>query len=238
MGVMILRPGQRLVAPHVRIVQPSMAAAAASGWWLSGGISAANCVAAYAPKGAASLAASYSNLNNPGTNNAAPGVAPTFATASGWTFNGTTQYLTTGIVPGNNYSAIVRFTSYSAPTTSNAAIVGSAISSAPNTGLTLGKALTTGALRFRNGDVGYTDASTATSGVMAAAGANAYLNGSSVSSGLGGSGGNANAMMIGALNFGGTINSFSSVIIIAVAIYNTTLSGSQVSALTTAMNAL
>ena len=82
---------------------------AASGWWLSGGISAANCKAAYAPKGAASLVASYSNLNAPGTNDAAPGTAPTWDATNGWIFNGTNQYLTTGIVPAAGYSMIVRF---------------------------------------------------------------------------------------------------------------------------------
>jgi len=238
MGVMILRPGQRLIAPHVRIVQPSMAAAAASGWWLSGGISAANCAAAYAAKGAASLAASYINLNNPGTNNAAPGVAPTFAGATGWTFNGSTQYLTTGINPGNNYSAIIRFSSFSTPGSANAVALGSAISASPNTGLTLGKTVSTGTLRFRNGDTAYVDASTATSGVMAAAGANAYLNGSLVNSGLGGSGSNAFPIYIAANSNSGSVSNFSTIVIVALAIYNTTLSGSQVAALTTAINAL
>ena len=83
-------------------------AAAAGGWWLTGGIAAANCIAAYQPKGAASLAASYVNLANPGTNDATVGVAPTLA-AGGWVLNGSTQYL---IVPpiGTGYSAIVQFT--------------------------------------------------------------------------------------------------------------------------------
>jgi hypothetical protein len=54
-------------------------------WWLAGGISAANCIAAYQPKGAADLATSYVNLNAPGTNNAAPLTgAPTFNAALGW----------------------------------------------------------------------------------------------------------------------------------------------------------
>ena len=58
-------------------------AGAAAQWWLSGGVSAANCVAAYQPIGATSLAASYTNLANPGTYTAAPGVAPTFDAATG-----------------------------------------------------------------------------------------------------------------------------------------------------------
>ena len=87
-------------------------------WWLSGGISAANCVAAYQPKGAASLAASYVNLANPGTYNAAPGVAPTFDAATGWTFNGFSQYLTTGIIPSffSQITLAVRFSNASLST--------------------------------------------------------------------------------------------------------------------------
>lgn len=79
-------------------------------WWLSGGVSAANAIAVYQPKGAASLAASYVNLANPGTYNAAPGTAPTFDAGTGWTFDGSTQYLTTG-VPMNgsgDFSALLR----------------------------------------------------------------------------------------------------------------------------------
>ena len=62
-------------------------------WWAVPGKA---CVAAYQSIGAASLAASYTNLANPGTYDAAPGGAPTWASATGWTFNGT-QYLETGI---------------------------------------------------------------------------------------------------------------------------------------------
>lgn len=61
----------------------------AAPWWLSGGISAANCKAAYRAKGASSLAASKVNLANPGTYDlAAYANDPTFDTASGWTFGG------------------------------------------------------------------------------------------------------------------------------------------------------
>jgi hypothetical protein len=83
-------------------------------WWLAGGISAANAIAAYQPKGAASLAASYVNLANPGTYDAAPGVAPTFNTSTGWTFNGTTQYLTSGVTPATNYTIAVRYANLTA----------------------------------------------------------------------------------------------------------------------------
>ncbi|MEI6462755.1 MAG: LamG-like jellyroll fold domain-containing protein [bacterium] len=75
-------------------------------WWTSGG--ATGAVAAYAPTGAASLAASYTNLVNPGTNNATPQVAPTWDSVNGWKGNGTSVYMSTGLVPTENWSMIVR----------------------------------------------------------------------------------------------------------------------------------
>lgn len=77
-----------------------------TGTWYAG---LTDLVAVYQPKGAASLAASYVNLVNPGTYDAAPGVAPTLG-ASGWIFNGTSQYLTTGYSANQNAATlIVRF---------------------------------------------------------------------------------------------------------------------------------
>lgn len=88
-------------------------AGAATPWYLAGG--APMPVAAYQPIGAASLAASYVNLANPGTYDAAPGVAPTWASGTGWTFNGSTQYLTTGIYPSSAYSVLVRYSNSAVP---------------------------------------------------------------------------------------------------------------------------
>jgi hypothetical protein len=89
--------------------QAPMATPGGVPWYLAGGVAKANCIAAYQPKGAASLAASYVNRVTPGTQDAAPGVAPTFNAATGWTFNGTTQYLTTGLNPGNAWTTLIRF---------------------------------------------------------------------------------------------------------------------------------
>ena len=80
-------------------------------WYLRGGIARANCVAAYAAKAAASLAASYVNLANPGTYNLTTTSAPSWANATGWSFNGTANYLNTGIVPNSkNWTYIAAFT--------------------------------------------------------------------------------------------------------------------------------
>lgn len=83
------------------------AAAAAANWWEVAG---KTCVAAYQPKGAASLAASYTNLANPGTYDAAPGVAPSWTSGAGWSFDGSSSYLATGLVPSTGWSHLAQYT--------------------------------------------------------------------------------------------------------------------------------
>lgn len=85
------------------VVRQGRGAVAPAGWWVVAGKTA---VAAYCPKGAASLAASYINLVQPGTYDAAEGVAPTWDAGAGWKFNGSTQYLATGIVPSPTWTII------------------------------------------------------------------------------------------------------------------------------------
>lgn len=65
-------------------------------WYLSGGIAAANCLAAFQPKGAATYAASKVSLT--GSNNATDGAAyPGFDTSYGWGFTAaSSQYLAVG----------------------------------------------------------------------------------------------------------------------------------------------
>ena len=69
-------------------------------WYLAGGVSAANCIAAYQPIGAANLAASYTNLANPGTYDVTKVIEPGFD-SYGWTYT----------VGGNNLSCILPSTS-------------------------------------------------------------------------------------------------------------------------------
>lgn len=93
----------------------------ASGWWDNDG-AIAGCVAAYAPVGAADLASSYVNLVTPGTYDAAPGVAPTWDAATGWTFNGSTQWLN---LPG--LASDLKPVSFIARLTQSAGVNGKAI---------------------------------------------------------------------------------------------------------------
>lgn len=77
-------------------------------WWLSGGIAATNCVAAYQPKGAASLEASYVNLCNPGTYDAThPEGNPAWDSTNGWKFNGSVALQSAP--HALNMTAIIRF---------------------------------------------------------------------------------------------------------------------------------
>lgn len=82
-------------------------------WWLLGGIPAANCIAAYQPKGAASYAASKVNLAIPGTYDAVEGVAPGWTAADGWIF--ANKRLETNITPpgAQTWSALCRFSNVS-----------------------------------------------------------------------------------------------------------------------------
>lgn len=83
-------------------------------WWEAGG--ASGCVAAYQSIGAASLAASYVNLANPGTHDLTVVVAPAWSSGVGWTF-GSGRFLTADIQPANDqsWSAIVAFSGASGP---------------------------------------------------------------------------------------------------------------------------
>jgi len=113
----MFRPSQKInFVPGIGIHVITPQAAAAS-WWLSGGISAANCIAAYQAKGAASYAASLVNLAQQGTYDVTEGIGPlTWATGTGWVGDGV-NYLRTGITPTNNYSIIAKFANFSLAST-------------------------------------------------------------------------------------------------------------------------
>lgn len=206
--------------------------AAAVPWYLSGGVSAASCVAAYKAKGAASLAASYVNLANPGTNDAAPGVAPTFSAATGWTFNGTTQYLTTGLVPPNDqsWSMLAQISTAAdscwAVGASWAGGAGFILNHGPGVGT------------YYNGGARQILSSHAT-GNLAIAGAQGYWNGSADGAAIPPAAGtNTYDIWIGALNNVGSFYNDKGGNVIALAIYNALLTAPQVAAIAAAMAAI
>ena len=213
------------------------AAAAAADWWLSGGISAANAIAVYQPKGADDLADSYINLANPGTYNAAPGVAPTWASGTGWTFNGTTQYLTTGLLPNCGvWSMLIRYADLSGV---NKTILGSYDSAPPTTMLfqTQGGIMRT----FASDSTGFyaDNVPQLLTGVYGVSAKTPYRDGSAESNIVsGGTTVSVEALYIGALNLNGSPAQYAPVKIQAFAIYDATLTAPQVAAVSTAMSLL
>ena len=216
-------------------------AAAVVPWYLSGGILAANCIAAYQPKGAASLAASYVNLANPGTYDAAPGTAPTWAAGTGWTFNGTTQYLTTGIVPAATFTIIAQFSGASLPPGNYPQPVGQNTTGAVNNISNGGVIPFPGGNHYFSwGGAATTVAGGLAAGNLALAGNQGYLNGVADGAAVGGGYGVATrGLFIGARNSNaGAAEYWYAGNIQAVAIYDVTLTAPQVAAVAAAMAAL
>lgn len=231
MGMTILRPEQQMYVPDVQILRPRKTSAAKTWWDNNGAIS--GCVAAYAAKGAASLAASYTNLTGNTTYNAAPGVAPTWDATGGWTFNGTTQYLTTGVSPNTmTWSVLVRFSDCSG----NNPLFGSVSNGATRFYL---YPLNSGAAYFGYGNWSNVAGQAAASGVMGWAGLTPYKNGTALVPVITSGGSPSNRpVFLGAYNYVGVPAGFFTCKIQAFAIYSTTLSAGNVATITTAMQAL
>lgn len=201
-------------------------------WYLAGAVPAANCKLAYQPIGAASLAASYVNLANPGTNNAAPGTAPDFAAATGWQFNGTDDSLLTGYVPNNavTRSGIVRI-SGGASDAVNRHIFGSRNGASF---FMIRNTNSSSKAQYQNGTGGsFQHSGAVTSGVLAVAGLDVYLDGTDIGNIAAGTyDQGAAALQIGSCpsvagNYSGYIQ--------ALAVYDITLTPTQVSTIGSAM---
>lgn len=205
------------------------------GWWDNGG-AISGCVAAYQPVGAASLAASYSNLANPGTYDAAPGTAPSFDTATGWTFNGSTQYLTSGYTPPGTaaFTVIVRYSG--ATRTGDRCLVGQS-DGGQNQGIFVNLSLVGNTAFLANGAYA-TPATAPAAGVLAVAGGQGFLDGATYGSSWTPAAGTWRPIYIGAYNSAGSVAFRYAGNIQAVAIYSTTLTAGNVATLTTSMEAL
>jgi hypothetical protein len=81
-------------------------------WWLPGSIDISEVSVAYQAIGVSSLAKSYINLVNPGTNDASPISAPTQDRSKGWVF--VVNELTSGITGTGSQTAIARLVNTSA----------------------------------------------------------------------------------------------------------------------------
>ena len=188
-------------------------------------------VAAYQAKGAASLAASYVNLANPGTNDLTVGTAPTFDTSTGWTFNGSSNYLKTGVIPNSDYTVFVRFSSGSG------CLIGTTSTAFGEAPIFALRQFPADRNWYNNGD--RYQGNTWTSGVMCTAGKVAYRDGTSQGSISGGSNTWSYQFTVGARNLiNGGCDQYLTGNIQAVAIYSTTLDATQVAEITTNMAAL
>ena len=208
--------------------------AAAANWWE---VSGKTCVAAYQAKGAASLAASYVNLANSGTYDAAPGTAPDWAAGTGWTFDATnSEYLTTGVTPGQTWSWLVRY----ADVTNSAAgpqVFGSGIATndVPYFGVRLSDAFGPG-IRICHGEQ-FESAGNYLSGVAGAAATNVFWNGSDIGNVAWRDEGVEQAVIIGAFLINAPVW-FLSGVVIALALYSDTLTAGEMGTVSTAMAAL
>jgi hypothetical protein len=208
-------------------------------WWLAGGISAANCIAAYQPKGAASYAASLSNLANPGTYDATEGTAPDWASGTGWTFdNANSEYLKTGVsnAMDRTYSMIVRFDNASAGVYT---MCGNYADGASANAFLIAPNRSSEVYYFSGSRQEYTTSPNLSAGILALAGTAGYRNGELDAAFTEDGTGTVGEIYIGALNYNsGTPLQEWSGNIYAIAIYSVGITADQVSALTTAMNAL
>ncbi len=215
--------------------QPSsQAAKAGGGWWnLNGTIT--SCIAAYQPKGAASYAASLVNLTGNTDYDATGANAPDWTSTDGWRFNGTNRRLSTGLSVSSLTWTFVVCCKATAPGGGN---YGRAIDfSNSTTGLLIPYSVS-GQHKYHQYRYGGTDllvdgVLTAAS-VMAMANRDAYLDGSSegtIPNGTLGFGtlyvGNNAAANRGMVGY-----------VYSLAVYNATLTSTQISSLTTAMAAL
>lgn len=208
-------------------------AAAVPHWSTLGSTIDPSHIAAWTPKGAASLAASYTQY---GTlpSSFAVGIAPTLS-AGGWAFNGSSQYLKTGIIPTDiTWSVFAQYTGLVA--SEFVTIVGAQESASKGlllqvSGGALGMAVQNGNIvnntpNFLNGNFGI-------------AGLTPYRDGVADSNTVSAGGTPSTIeLYIGAANVSGSPVVHSDLTISAIAIYNNTLTAPQVLALATAMAAL
>jgi len=211
--------------------------ATGANWWE---VSGKTCVGAWQAKGAASQAASYTNLANPGTYNLTEGVAPTWDSTNGWIFNGTTQYLATGYAIGTSaiHTLIARFSGGDITTAGVSRVVsGSRLAGENRFYVAHYDSSQTGPI-WGGGGYLVTGAGGYANGVMCIAARDGYYNGSYIGTTNNPYAGGDNNLdiWIGGVHTVGTGPYKGN--IQAVAIYSDTLTAGQVATLSAAMAAL
>lgn len=234
--------GAGYLFPHPYIIIPRFPRVSAAGipsWWEGSGAVTSGITAAWTAKGAASQAASYVNLVNPGTYDLSAAGSPSWATGTGWTLNGTTDAFSTGIAPSGTMTWIVRW--------ANVTNTGSAMgyihlfarrhwcNPKPGSTVAWGSGNT-----FTNAGTGV---AAGTGCIARNGGGRAYLNGSDVGTSFSAWSGSPDAgayIWLGG-NYNDNANSLGSFLagdIIAAAAYNFQLNATQVAAVHTELAAL
>ena len=226
MGLKIIPDPIGRLGGGLSVVRGGAAAPVVLPWYLATGVAAANCVAAYQPKGAADLATSFKNLVNAATHLLASGDDAPTLDADGWLCDSVNaRYLLSDIVVDTgNWSGIVRF--------SDAAAFSELFGSNQANHQFLVKVHA----RYQNGVTAKTVTPAMTAGVLAIAGRNGYRDGVLDATNLAAwSGTNTAPIYIGAIANGTFILTGH---ISAIAFYDVTLTADQVLAISTAMAAL
>lgn len=193
-------------------------------WWKADELNAANVKGAYSAHRAATLAESYVNLANPGTDNLTAGVAPVLS--AGWVFDGSTsgRYLITGFVPTQSWSMVAAFSGCSTGSVRYIAGVDGTIDQ--RFGISPRFSSTQGA--FDNGGE-LSHAVPIAAATMALAGNTGYINITAVSGTIPvGSGLPGTAIWIGGLNGGGSLVNHFYGTLTHIAFFDTTLTEEQI----------
>lgn len=205
----------------------------AGGWWDNNG-AITGCQAAYQPKGAVSLAASYTDLSG-NSNDCGPGVAPGWNAVNGWLFTGT-EWLNTGFIPqvDQSQSMLIQYTGVPALASpvmlAGVRTGGGDYFIAPN--------YTGGIVLYGNGSSN-TSAPGLLAGNLGVAGSQGYRNGAPDGGAIPGWGaGGAFSLYIGCWNQVGVAARFVTANIQALSLYDCTLTAPQMAAVAALMAAL
>jgi len=189
--------------------------------------------AAYQPKGAVSFAASLLDISGKGNNAGDPGGAgtPTWDTVNGWTFDGVAQYLTTTFRPSNDQtqSGICQF---SGAITAGGFLFGCDQAALREFGIVPQW------VEYNNGNQALVGPALA-AGNLAVAGAQGYRNGAAEGAAIGAwAGATVQNLYIGCKLDTGVPGNFLQCNIQALAIYDCTLTATQISAIAARMASL
>lgn len=203
-------------------------------WYLSGGVLASDCIAAYQPYGSVTLAGSYVNVVNPGTHDLTVGVAPEL-TANGWYSQYGNRYLISDILPSATMTVIARVLNinnyYPAGRICGASDAGGAWGiSGVESGFILGYYNGTAAGRYGN-----VIGTTSFTGTTAMAGKRAFSDG--VFRGLAGGVGTIPNLPLWIMRDNSATNNYIRNTLMLLSFYSVTLSDTQVSAISAAATA-